>query len=275
LKGEMSAYEQIRADNIAERQAMLNALMADMANYKKDVGLGPNKPGQTKPRKRKADDAFKSKVEGDGTLRRSTRVSKKPEDQDKFGSEVWDDPEHPERGRLAEEYSDYNSDDYKEDLENFEIRKKQRRCPSKCAIDPNENILMPEDITQSMLNKVCARFGEKHYSQTLGTTCHQCRQKTTDTKTVCRSGVCVGVRGQFCGRCLIIRYGEDAKEALKDPNWQCPPCRGFCNCSICRNRNSKGATGILIHLAQDKGFDNVADYLKSLIKKKGTDEFDE
>merc|ERR550532_3156697 len=134
---------------------------------------------------------------------------------------------------------------------------------------------MPEDVTEAMLNKVCERFGEKVYNQTIGTTCHQCRQKTTDTKTICRSGNCVGVRGQFCGRCLEIRYGEDCAEALMNPTWACPPCRGFCNCSICRNRKGKGATGILIQLAQAKGYDNVAAYLKALQSKKGTDEFDE
>merc|ERR1719222_68684 len=126
-----------------------------------------------------------------------------------------------------------------------------------------------------MLNKVCKRFGQKVYNKTIGTTCHQCRQKTIDTKTICRSGSCVGVRGQFCGRCIEIRYGEDCKEALLNPTWACPPCRGFCNCSICRNRKGKGATGILIQLAQAKGYDNVAAYLKALQSKKGTDEFDE
>ena len=29
-----------------------------------------------------------------------------------------------------------------------------------------------------------------------------------------RSGRCVGVRGQFCGRCLEIRYGEDVREVV-------------------------------------------------------------
>ena len=23
-------------------------------------------------------------------------------------------------------------------------------------------------------------------------------------------------------------------QALMNPTWACPPCRGFCNCSICR-----------------------------------------
>ena len=118
-----------------------------------------------------------------------------------------------------------------------------------------------------MMKKVCLS-GKKKYNTTIGTTCHQCRQKTIDTKTVCRSGYCQGVRGQFCGICMRNRYGEDAREALKDPNWSCPPCRKFCNCSICRNRNGKGATGILIQVAQSKGFDNVADYLEKLKQKK-------
>ena len=44
---------------------------------------------------------------------------------------------------------------------------------------------------------------------------------------------------------------------------------------LSRNRKGKGATGILIQLAQAKGFDNVAAYLKALQSKNGTDEFDE
>ena len=94
-------------------------------------------------------------------------------------------------------------------------------------------------------------------------------------KTVCRSGKCHGVRGQFCGVCLRNRYGECARTALKDPNWQCPPCRNVCNCSICRNRQGKGATGILTQLALKKGYNSVMDYLQSLVKKHGNDNFDD
>ena len=76
-------------------------------------------------------------------------------------------------------------------------------------------------------------------------------------------------------------------QALLNPTWACPPCRGFCNCSICRfgfkpclvpkqlskkhlsrDRKGKGATGILILIAQSKGYDNVADYLEALQTKK-------
>lgn len=50
-----------------------------------------------------------------------------------------------------------------------------------------------------------------------GSTCHQCRQKTVDTKTCCRSEDCRGIQGQFCGPCLRNRYGEDVRKALIDP----------------------------------------------------------
>ena len=90
--------------------------------------------------------------------------------------------------------------------------------------DPN-TYLKPEDISEDMLNRVADRSsGRKFYDKTVGTSCHQCRQKTLDMKTICRSGVCVGVRGNFCGVCLGNRYGQDARKALKDPLWCCPPC---------------------------------------------------
>ena len=104
----------------------------------------------------------------------------------------------------------------------------------------NPNLVpMPEEITISQLERVCKVGESKVYckrSGTPGTTCHQCRNKTTDTKTVCRSGKCVGMRGQFCGPCLQLKYGEDAREALMLPDWKCPPCRNICSCSICRGR---------------------------------------
>ncbi|MEQ2191458.1 hypothetical protein XENOCAPTIV_029002 [Xenoophorus captivus] len=95
-----------------------------------------------------------------------------------------------------------------------------------------------------------------------GSTCHQCRQKTTDTKTNCRNSECMGVRGQFCGPCLRNRYGEEVRDALLNPEWQCPPCRGICNCSFCRAREGRCATGVLVYLAKHHGFDNVHAYLK-------------
>ncbi|XP_057638811.1 cell division cycle-associated 7-like protein isoform X2 [Chionomys nivalis] len=124
-----------------------------------------------------------------------------------------------------------------------------------------------KDITEEDLGNVAITVRDKVYDKVLGNTCHQCRQKTIDTKTVCRNQGCGGVRGQFCGPCLRNRYGEDVRTALLDPEWTCPPCRGICNCSYCRKRDGRCATGILIHLAKFYGYNNVKEYLESLQKQ--------
>ncbi|KAJ7398036.1 Cell division cycle-associated protein 7 [Pitangus sulphuratus] len=129
-----------------------------------------------------------------------------------------------------------------------------------------------EDITEEELNNICGSAKEKVYNRAMGSTCHQCRQKTTDTKTNCRNPDCVGVRGQFCGPCLRNRYGESVRTALLDPTWRCPPCRGICNCSFCRQRDGRCATGVLVYLAKYHGFDNVHAYLKSLKQELGMED---
>ncbi|XP_076686771.1 uncharacterized protein LOC143378728 [Andrena cerasifolii] len=152
---------------------------------------------------------------------------------------------------------DENNDDSFE-----ELQKKKNFNVNKSVYDPN-SIPSVEEITQDMMDNVAERSTMKQYCKIRGTSCHQCRQKTMDTKTVCRSGECIGVRGQFCGPCLKGRYGEAAIEALKDPNWACPPCRGLCNCSICRTRSGLRPTGILAPVAQEEGYSSVMDYLQS------------
>ncbi|XP_017889579.1 cell division cycle-associated protein 7-like [Ceratina calcarata] len=155
---------------------------------------------------------------------------------------------------------DYNDDDY--DNDNYRRSKKTFLKVKKAPYDPN-TIPSVDEITDEMLENVAERFSDKTYDKIDGTSCHQCRQKTLDTKTVCRSGECIGVRGQFCGRCLRTRYGESAVEALKNPTWSCPPCRGLCNCSICRTREGLPPTGILVYAAQEEGYSSVLDYLQS------------
>ena len=132
-------------------------------------------------------------------------------------------------------------------------------------------ILKVEDVTPEMLQNIAQHSFGKVYDAVHGTTCHQCRQKTTDTKSCCRSDSCIGVRGQFCGPCLKNRYGEIVEECLLDPEWICPVCRGVCNCSICRNRNGKCPTGILINLARQHGHSNVKAYLESLAIEQHTE----
>ncbi|XP_059828661.1 cell division cycle-associated 7-like protein isoform X2 [Hypanus sabinus] len=136
--------------------------------------------------------------------------------------------------------------------------KKKRRRSSKCK--PR----LADDITEEDLENIAITVKDKIYDRCMGSTCHQCRQKTIDTKTICRNHDCFGVRGQFCGPCLRNRYGENVRSALLNPDWVCPPCRGICNCSFCRRRDGRCATGILVHLAKFYGYDNVQAYLESL-----------
>ncbi|KTG04210.1 hypothetical protein cypCar_00026481 [Cyprinus carpio] len=92
-----------------------------------------------------------------------------------------------------------------------DARPKQRKRRSR------ESIRMPEDITEEELENVADRAKDKILDKENGSTCHQCRQKTLDTKTECRGLYCCGVKGQFCGPCLRNRYGEDVRAALLDP----------------------------------------------------------
>merc|ERR1711953_259169 len=73
---------------------------------------------------------------------------------------------------------------------------KRRRHVHHSGHNPNEDIRTAESITEEDLANVATCVSDKVYSQS-GTTCHQCRQKTTDQKTICRSGRCVGIRGFF------------------------------------------------------------------------------
>ena len=76
-------------------------------------------------------------------------------------------------------------------------RRKQNRNKSVYPRTDHTSLLglAPEEVTQRMLDNVCYRGGGKKYDPLTGTSCHQCRQKTTDMKTICRSGRCSGVRG--------------------------------------------------------------------------------
>ncbi|KAG7245020.1 hypothetical protein INR49_023586, partial [Caranx melampygus] len=140
--------------------------------------------------------------------------------------------------------------------------KKRKRRSSKW----NQYVRSVDDITKEELDNIAYRSKDKIWDKENGSSCHQCRQKTLDTKTVCRSGFCVGAKGQFCGLCLRNRYGEDVRTVLLDPTWSCPICRGMCNCSLCRKKEGRCATGILVGLARYNGHDNVHEYLERYLR---------
>ncbi|RXG72985.1 Cell division cycle-associated protein 7 [Armadillidium vulgare] len=126
---------------------------------------------------------------------------------------------------------------------------KRKRKSTPCVRKRNDLILSPEQVTEEMLTNIAKIAKEKIPDRSKGTSCHQCRQKTSDTKTICRSGKCIGLRGFFCGPCLKTRYGEDVKEALLDSNWSCPVCREICNCSFCRKTFRPSTKGCRLEVA--------------------------
>ncbi|KAI3824122.1 hypothetical protein L1987_05571 [Smallanthus sonchifolius] len=101
--------------------------------------------------------------------------------------------------------------------------------------------------------------GKRIYDQVRGKTCHQCRQKTLGRRTHCIK--CNLVQGQFCGDCLYMRYGENVLEAMQNPDWICPVCRGICNCSLCRQAKGWAPTGMLYRKISSQGYKSVAHYL--------------
>ena len=231
---ELSDYEKIRNKNIAEQKAMF------LNNLKKSAlalstSMTPKQPTRSKPK------IFAPNTE---PIVRSKRILERRSSakENQSGDKPITDSGGPEYKELP--------------------HKRRKSMPSRWGFNPNIDILLPEDITEEMLANVATpSIGKIRHED--GTTCHQCRIKTMDNKTICRSGKCSGNRGMFCGTCLQNRYGQDARKALKDPNWWCPPCMNVCNCSICRTRIGKGATPKgTTHLAKERGFQSVHHYLK-------------
>ncbi|XP_014205602.1 cell division cycle-associated protein 7 [Copidosoma floridanum] len=296
-------YEAIRQKNIAERNEFMKQFLKDIGEdieeFKK---LEKNKPishkdkenrtPTSKKRKRSSSDQKFTRTKSvrlEFTRKYNTRSGKRKlengeneetdiqdlyNDKDIIVSEKksslkvmfpWSRPVQRDLDLMNLDFSD-NDDDEEDhsgsDSELFRPKKKRVVNISKSSYDPS-TIPSPDEITERMLKGIAVKATNKTYDAVNGTSCHQCRQKTKDTKTVCRSGECIGIRGQFCGPCLRGRYGESAHEALKDPHWACPPCRGLCNCSICRTKNGQRPTGILAPIAKEEGYNSVKDYLEA------------
>ncbi|EXC35386.1 hypothetical protein L484_026711 [Morus notabilis] len=125
--------------------------------------------------------------------------------------------------------------------------------------EEHEKLLGNTDKSWTLFVDGCGSDGKRIYDSVKGKTCHQCRQKTLGYRTHCSS--CNAVRGQFCGDCLYMRYGEHVLEAIENPNWICPVCRGICNCSFCRQAKGWAPTGTLYKKISQLGFKSVAHYL--------------
>ncbi|KAE8596446.1 hypothetical protein XENTR_v10016111 [Xenopus tropicalis] len=243
-----------RAMNIKENKAMLAQLLSELNSM---PDLFPVRTPSTSPAKQKK---TPRRTFSEGHVERRTNPNRSARPPENFGLENF----ALSAVKFAEHVHKYGKKAFiKRTLSEDEREQYQKRRRS----SKNTVVRAVEDITEEELQNVADSVKDKIYDKILGSTCHQCRQKTIDTKTVCRNPGCGGVRGQFCGPCLRNRYGEDVREALLDPDWICPPCRDICNCSYCRKRDGRCATGMLIHLAKFSGYDNVKEYLESLKKQ--------
>ncbi|XP_077584288.1 cell division cycle-associated protein 7a [Stigmatopora nigra] len=241
-----------RALNIKENKEMLAKLMAELD---KVPGFFPKRTASTSTARR----APRSSMPA--TLRRSSERLSRPHTRSRTLTDGPPSPT-PEEEQAEDRFSLVRRSRFYEEVDE-PVRR--RGCNGIKALP---HVVRPvEEVTEEELEKICYNAREKVYHTINGSTCHQCRQKTTDTKTNCRNPDCVGVRGQFCGPCLRNRYGEEVRDALLNTEWRCPPCRGICNCSFCRAREGRCATGVLVYLAKYHGFDNVHAYLRSLKKE--------
>ncbi|KAF0024742.1 hypothetical protein F2P81_023544 [Scophthalmus maximus] len=248
-----------RDKNIQENKAMLAKLFADLTTMA-DLTLPTNHQKKknnkqatekTTPRKRKFEPEMGSE------RRNPSRKARPPENfavEEKSEPLTQRGPRTVDVRRLVEV-----------DEEHVGERRKTRK--SLGSRRSQYVIKSVDEISKEDLDNIAYRSKDKIWDKENGSSCHQCRQKTLDTKTVCRSGVCVGAKGQFCGPCLKNRYGEDVRAVLLDPMWSCPICRGMCNCSLCRKKDGRCATGILVGLARYNGHDNVHEYLESIQKE--------
>lgn len=246
-----------RDKNIQENKAMLAKLFADLDSMA-DLTL----PSTPQKRRRPSDKATtrKRKLEV-GAMSERRNPSRKARPPENFAVE--------EKSETTRKISGPRTVDLKRlvmiDEEIVDQNKKTWKRKSN-GRRGKQVVRSVEDITEEDLDNIAYRSKDKIWDKENGSSCHQCRQKTLDTKTVCRSGFCFGSKGQFCGPCLKNRYGEDVRTVLLDPNWSCPLCRGVCNCSLCRKREGRCATGILVGLARFNGHDNVHEYLESIQK---------
>ncbi|XP_053312024.1 cell division cycle-associated protein 7-like [Spea bombifrons] len=253
-------FLQRRAKNISDNKAMLAKLMADLeklpGNLLSDSGEQSGSGQKSRRPNRNSLAPQQQRRNLERSARRMTR------------SMGGVQPPSPEKDRRDQLLNRLHNDLLAEE----EDAPRRRRPPRPSALTIPHVVRPVEEITEDDLKSVADTVKEKVYNSVHGSTCHQCRQKTIDTKSNCRNVDCQGIRGQFCGPCLRNRYGEDVKKVLLDPDWHCPPCRGICNCSFCRQRDGRSATGILFPLARYHGYSDVHSYLNSLRNSTKEDE---
>ncbi|XP_050427051.1 cell division cycle-associated protein 7-like [Adelges cooleyi] len=294
---ELSEYERQRLENIMEMQEQFSDLFDEVKRSAQDLAAtaaAPLSEGSFSNRKRtrnaqgwrrpvKVASKISNTPERVRCVRRSARIRQDNKKGTNYNEESDDEDgqkkkrhgtirvmfpffKKSENKERDEEYynsladSDFIVSGEEFDYNDDEPRSKRRRNNSSATVPR----LPASQVTQEMLDNITYSSCGKQYNADRGTTCHQCRQKTLDQKSYCRYKGCRGVRGMFCGFCLGKRYGEDVAEVLLNPKWACPPCRGYCNCSICRRRKGKEPTGQLATQASASGYKSVRHMLSNI-----------
>lgn len=88
-----------------------------------------------------------------------------------------------------------------------------------------------KDITEEDLENVAITMQDKVYGKVLGNRCHQCWQKTFNTKTIWN---------QSCGDVKSVLWAVPAEslwggceDNIAGSKGRCPPCLGICICCSC------------------------------------------
>ncbi len=178
---DMCELELLRQRNIEERNAMFAKLKAELKE-----SLSAIVPKRPPPSRRQQRPRF----QGLRFLHRRDPVNTRARTRLTSGGSS----SVSSNGSTPRKYY-YEDEDFLDENVTY-VKQERRYHPSRWLHNPNEDTLKPEDITDDMLENVADYYSQKVHCPRRGSTCHQCRQKTLDTKTVCRSGVCVGVRGE-------------------------------------------------------------------------------
>ncbi|KAM4588215.1 cell division cycle-associated protein 7-like isoform 2-T2 [Odontesthes bonariensis] len=191
-----------RQENIKANKAMLAQLMADLQKMQGGAAILKNQAANPKTKGRISRPPHSAATGGES--RRNPERASRRQTRSMGGSKDPSTPQADVELSLEEEL--------------LEVRRSPKRRGNPRPNQSKPHIIRPvDDITEDELQLVVDNMTDKVYNSVTGSTCHQCRQKTVDTKTCCRSEDCRGIQGQFCGPCLRNRYGEDVRKALLDP----------------------------------------------------------
>ncbi|XP_073158019.1 uncharacterized protein [Henckelia pumila] len=231
---EISSYEQFREERIKENLERMQKLgIFDLSlNFKSLKKTIKNRPIHRKtPQAQSA-----SPLPSSAPVRRSSRL----------------------QSSTPVNYSEVPVTKKGKSLEVYDLLREEGSKPE-FYTDEDEKLLGSTEMSWALFVDGYGKDGKRIYDPVRGKTCHQCRQKTLGHRTHCSE--CNMVQGQFCGDCLYMRYGENVLEAIQNPNWICPVCRGVCNCSLCRQAKGWPPTGPLYRKISSLGYKSVAHYL--------------